>query len=115
MGLKTPGVVASLVTLALLAPGGRVWADTIDGNWCFADGRRLSIQGSDLVSPGGKRMTGDYDRHAFAYVVPAGEASAGATVFMILIDDDTVQLKVGAHPSALGEGEVWRRCSERLS
>jgi hypothetical protein len=75
--LKTLGFAASLATVALLAPTERAWADAIDGNWCFADGRRLSIQGADLVTPGGKYMTGDYDRHAFAYVAPDGENSAG--------------------------------------
>ncbi len=112
MGLKTLGVVASL---ALLAPAERAWADAIDGNWCFADGRRLSIQGSDLVTPGGKRMTGDYDRHAFAYVAPDGEKSAGSKVFMVLVDDDTMQLVIGAAPSASGAGETWRRCSGHIS
>lgn len=115
MGLRTLGFAASLVAFTLLAPAERAWADAIDGNWCFADGRRLSIQGSDLVTPGGKHMTGDYDRHAFAYVVPAGEKSAGSKVFMVLIDDDTMQLVVGAAPSASGQGETWRRCSGQIS
>ncbi len=115
MGLKTLGFMACLVTVALLAPAERASADAIDGNWCFADGRRMSIQGSDLVTPGGKHMTGDYDRHAFAYVAPAGENGAGSKVFMVLIDDDTMQLAMGAAPSASGKGEVWRRCSGQIS
>jgi hypothetical protein len=109
------GFAASLATVALLAPTERAWADAIDGNWCFADGRRLSIQGADLVTPGGKYMTGDYDRHAFAYVAPDGENSAGSKVFMVLIDDDTMQRVIGGAPSASGQGEVWRRCAERMS
>ena len=115
MGLKTLGIVATLLTLSLLAPTERAWADEIDGNWCFADGRRLSIQGSDLVTPGGKRMTGDYDRHAFAYVVPDGEKGAGSTVFMVQLNEETIWVKIGTPPPAAGDSETWRRCSERIS
>ncbi len=115
MGWKSPGSVSGLVALALLAPAGHAWADAIDGHWCFADGRRLSIQRPDLVTPGGKRMTGEYDRHAFAYVVPAGATGAGATVFMVQLDEDTIWVKFGTPPSAAGDSETWRRCSERIS
>ncbi len=115
MGLKALGVVSGLVALALLAPAGPAQADAIDGHWCFADGRRLSIQGSDLVTPGGKRMTGEYDRHAFAYVVPDGEAGAGSTVFMVQLNEETIWVKIGTPPSVAGDSETWRRCSERVS
>ncbi len=115
MGWKSPGLAASLVALTLLASTERAWADAIDGNWCFADGRRLSIQGSDLVTPGGKRMTGDYDRHAFAYMVPDGEKGAGSTVFMVQLNEETIWVKTGAAPSSAGDSDTWRRCSERLS
>ena len=115
MGWKSPGLAASLVALALLAPGEHAWADAIDGHWCFADGRRLSISGPDLVTPGGKRMTGDYDRHAFAYVVPDGELAAGSTVFMVQLNEETIWVRIGTPPAAAGDSETWRRCSERLS
>ena len=118
MGLKRPALVSGyvmLALLALLAPAEHAWADAIDGHWCFADGRRLSISGPDLVTPGGKRMTGDYDRHAFAYEVPDGELGAGSTVFMVQLNEETVRVRIGTPPSAAGDSETWRRCSERLS
>jgi hypothetical protein len=115
MTWKIPVLRPCLVVLALLANAGPARADAIDGHWCFADGRRLSISGPDLVTPGGKRMTGDYDRHAFAYVVPGGEPGAGATVFMVQLDEETIWVKTGARPSAAGDSETWRRCSERIS
>jgi hypothetical protein len=34
---------------------------------------------------------------------------------MVLIDDDTMQRVIGGAPSASGQGEVWRRCAERMS
>ena len=115
MGWRYSGLASGLVTLALLAPAGSAWADAIDGHWCFADGRRLSISGPDLVTPGGKRMTGDYDRHAFAYVVPDGELGAGSTVFMVQLNEETIWVKIGTPPSTASDSETWRRCSERVS
>ncbi len=115
MDWRSSGLVSRLVALAPLAPAGSAWADAIDGHWCFADGRRLSISGPDLVTPGGKRMAGDYDRHAFAYVVPDGELGAGSTVFMVQLNEETIWVRIGTPPSAGGDSETWRRCSERLS
>jgi hypothetical protein len=41
-------------------------ADRIDGDWCAADGRNLSINGANIKTPGGAAITGDYARHEFA-------------------------------------------------
>ena len=90
-------------------------ADAIDGDWCNAT-RHLTIKGPDIVTPGGARLKGDYDRHAFTYVVPAKESGAGQTINMILVDDDTVYLRAGEKPGfGPGEAEVWRRCSIHTS
>src|SRR5438045_3139354 len=59
-------------------------ADAIDGDWCDADGRRLSILGPAITTPGGIRTTGDYSRHHFRYVIPKAEPGAGETVEMSL-------------------------------
>lgn len=115
MAARCPKVRVALLVALMLAPVGAARADAIDGDWCFADGRRLSIRGPDLVTPGGTRMTGAYDRHAFEYVVPSGEAGSGATVFMVLIDEETMVLKLGARPMSMEEGETWKRCQERVS
>ena len=47
-------------------------ADAIDRDWCH-QGKRLKIDGPDLLTSGGKRMQGLYDRHGFEYKAPAGE------------------------------------------
>jgi hypothetical protein len=83
-------------------------ADAIDGDWCYRDGRRLSIAGAQIVTPGGKRLTGNYSRHAFSYTAPANEPGAGATINMTLIDEGTVHLRQGA----AAETQVWRRCQK---
>ena len=79
-------VVAMQVGLAL--------ADAIDGNWCTSDGKNMSINGPQIVTPGGKKMKGDYDRHGFRYVVPKPEKSAGVQVVMRQIDDDTIYVTI---------------------
>ena len=63
---------------ALTLQTGPALADRIDGNWCFTDGRHMSIEGPSIITPGGTRMQGRYNRHGFEYTVPAGEADAGA-------------------------------------
>jgi len=102
---KIRGVVAGLVLVVILLPAGGALADAIDGNWCARNGRHLSIDGPRITTPGGTRTTGEYDRHAFSYTVPAAEPGAGSVVSMILVDDDTIHLKIAAAPL-----EVWRRC-----
>ena len=98
--------------LALVLMAGPALADRIDGDWCHkASGQRFSIRGPEILTPGGKKMQGDYDRHAFSYAVPAPEPGAGQTVFMTLLDENTVNLRLGA----AGATEVWLRCTPSTS
>jgi len=100
-------VGAALVSVAVgvLLASGQAWADAIDGNWCSADGRSISINGPQIVTPGGTRMKGEYDRHGFRYVVPAAETPAGARVNMSQLDENTIHVRVGNGPT-----KTWRRC-----
>jgi hypothetical protein len=108
-------------TLCLLAPAaalflfaGEAAADAIDGDWCLPmKGRHFSIRGEEIITPGGKRMNGDYQRHYFSYVIPASEPSAGQTVYMTLWDENTVHLRLGKETS--DKPEVWIRCSPTTS
>jgi hypothetical protein len=88
-----------------LAPG-VARADAIDGHWCAPDGRVMTIEGPAILTPGGHKITGDYSRHAFSYVVPAGESAAGTMIAMILLNEETVELD----PGGGAEHEIWRRC-----
>ena len=85
-------------------------ADAIDGDWCHADGRRLSINGPAITTPGGTHMSGDYDRHRFNYVVPASEPGAGGTVAMVLQGELQMSLKPPE-----GDAQTWRRCGKPVS
>lgn len=104
-----PLFLAVAVMAFLLLPVAPALADRIDGNWCFAAGRHLSIDGPAIVTPGGKSMTGDYDRHGFRYVAPAGEADAGARIDMMQFDDDTIQVVI-TPPDGPARTEIWNRC-----
>ena len=97
-----------LALAACLAATGLARADSIDGRWCAEDGRRMDINGSGIVTPGGTSMTGDYDRHGFSYVVPPGEKEAGTPVRMRLRGETTIHLFKGA---GSGEPEIWKRCT----
>ena len=88
------------------------WADRIDGDWCAKDGHQLSIMGSAIITPGGANIRGDYGRHDFAYVAPAGDKDSGTQIFLRLQGETAMnfyRLKDGQ----LGEPELWRRCDVR--
>ena len=101
---------AAAVMAALLLTAGPALADKIDGNWCFTDSRHMSIDGPAIVTPGGTAITGEYDRHGFRYVVPTGEADAGAEVDMIQHDDYTIQVTTSPASGGGARTEIWKRC-----
>jgi hypothetical protein len=99
----------ALFAAAMIAGAASALADVIDGDWCAADGRHMSIRGPAIVTPGGKELAGLYSRHSFSYVVPAPEQSAGSTIYMHLVNPETINLWVGS--VAVGPPEVWNRCT----
>ena len=86
-------------------------ADRIDGDWCRGL-KILSIDGPNIVTPGGARMTGEYDRHGFQYIVPKGEPDTGATITMAQMHEELMHLESSAKP---GEVEDWTRCKRQIS
>jgi hypothetical protein len=104
-----------LLALPALAPGA-AWADRIDGHWCYRDGRQIGIQGPRVVTPGGRALLGDYDRHGFEYIVPDGETGAGERVTMAQRDEDTIHLwQDHATTPPDGPPQIWRRCRDKTS
>jgi hypothetical protein len=106
-------VRAIVLTLGLTLIAAPAFADAIDGDWCHSDGRRFSIRGPAIVTPGGKHIDGDYSRHAFNYIVPQPEQGAGKTIFMTLLDENHVHLRLGEAYAA--NPELWVRCSPSTS
>ena len=99
----------------LLIPSDAVLADQIDGNWCHTSGKRLSIEGPRIVTPGGTKMTGDYDRHGFSYIVPPGEAGAGKNMVTSQQDDETMHMAEGELRARPEIAETWHRCGPPVS
>lgn len=92
-------------------------ADSIDGNWCSQEGKKITIAGPAIVTPGGTRMMGDYDRHHFSYIIPPPEPNAGATVLMTLMGEELVHIRTGPDPAqaAAAPAEAWQRCGPSIS
>jgi hypothetical protein len=104
-------LLTGAVCAAVLGFSGPALADAIDGDWCRTDGKRMSIRGPAIVTPGGQQTTGDYTRHSFSYVIPAGEAGAGATVSIQLLSEYLAHARQAADAPV----QEWRRCQPGVS
>lgn len=97
--------------IALLCAGaGPALADRIDGDWCTANGKHLKIDGPRIQIPSGLVIEGNYDRHNFDYVGPAGDPEEGQAIHMSQQSEESMLLwrKTG---DVQGPAEEWRRCS----
>ena len=94
----------AVVSVAVMSS--TAYADAIDGDWCFQT-QSLTIRGPTLRTPGGSEITGTYERHSFAYSVPANEPSAGSPVSMQLMGEEMMHVVRGTDSST---PEIWRRC-----
>ena len=101
-----------LVAAGLLLQTSIARADAIDGDWCSTDGMRMSIRGEKITTPGGKQIEGNYSRHAFDYVIPAGENGSGDVVNIVLRGEYLALSRQGPAQAPLRE---WHRCKEGIS
>jgi hypothetical protein len=60
----------------------------------------------------GQPLRGDYTRHSFSYVIPAGEPGAGETVSIILRNELLAHARQGKTDAPWQE---WRRCTAKVS
>jgi len=100
------------IPIVLIATGNIARADAIDGEWCRADDKRMSIRGPNIVTPGGGQIRGEYSRHAFSYVVPAGETGAGEEVSITLLSEILAHARQGKDNAPI---QVWNRCQPGVS
>ena len=101
-----------VVAAAMALQTGVGHADAIDGDWCSTDGMRMSIRGEKITIPSGKQVEGNYSRHAFDYVVPAGDNGSGDVVSIILRSEYLALSRQGPTEAPLRE---WHRCKESIS
>ncbi len=112
----TPALaIAASAATALLAQVAR--ADAIDGYWCSADGKRMEIEGPVITTPAGTAWHGNYSRHYFTYEVPPSDPGAGQTVYMALLNENTVHITQAADAQAAQKSavETWHRCPPAVS
>jgi hypothetical protein len=107
--MRSTLIGTSLGALALFLCAQAARADVIDGSWCLEPGRRMSIDGPNIITPAGTRTKGEYSRHYFQYVVPASDPGAGSTITMQLLNEETVRVHEG------GADVIWRRCGPSVS
>jgi hypothetical protein len=98
----------AIIAMSLISGIGAARADVIDGNWCNGAGRHFSIRGATIVTAEGTKTDGNYSRHAFSYTIPSPDPLAGAQVFMMLVNEQTVRLRIGVDPAA--PTQTWNRC-----
>lgn len=116
MPFRLPMILV-IIGFMMFPPTSGARADAVDGDWCYKDGRSLSIDGSKMVTPGGQAHAGDYDRHVFRYTVPDGEAGAGTHVLMVQWSEEEIRVWQSSKKPVQREGEpeIWRRCRLRTS
>jgi hypothetical protein len=88
------------------------YADSIDGTWCSErDHHQMTIKGTEAFLPGGRRVTGEYSRHRFSYLIPVPDAEAGRITLLRLMGERTM-MSVSAKPDGTepSEPENWKRC-----
>ncbi|MEH6752882.1 MAG: hypothetical protein V7788_01790 [Alphaproteobacteria bacterium] len=105
--MRAVAIIVMLVSFSTTAQ-----ADAIDGNWCHSEFGNFEIRGSNILTPGGLQMTGEYSRHTFRYIAPPGERAATKAINMAIVDDETLHLIVEEPDSSV---EVWRRCHVNVS
>ena len=106
-------VIFGVLGMAALWGAAPARADAIDGAWCRENSQRLMINGPAITTAAGSKAQGEYSRHAFSYVAPAGDPAAGGTIQMRLVNEDTMRLWTGAQASA--SAETWVRCGPPVS
>ena len=98
--MKRAGILGSFVLLVSVLPAR---AEAIDGQWCLG-ASHFEINGPNIRTPGGKDITGEYNRHGFRYVVPVNEEGAGTQIMMVLLNEETMHLTRGTSAP-----ETWKR------
>ena len=105
-------MVSSFAFLLIIAAAAAAAAGGLDGIWCSPDGRRITVDGLDVITPGGQRTTGVYRQYVFSYAVPENERDAGAVIWMALVDENTARVstvsKEQREPPPHG---LWQRCA----
>ncbi len=93
-----------ILAFLLSVPTGAL-ADSLDGDWCNPVDGKLTIDGSQITTPAGNRVTGNYGRHRFEYTAPAGGWNGGKSIVIQQFNEQLMELSVER-----AAGRQWRPC-----
>ena len=96
----------------VFAFAGPALAGVLDGSWCAPDGRSITVAGTNVVTPGGQKTSGAYNKEAFHFRVPPGEWDAGKEIWMELKTPDSARVSsLSDHQQGPPPHDRWRRCA----
>ena len=107
----TARTAAGLVIAGLFLTTQPALADKIDGNWCSAKGKSISVDGSNVVTPGGRSIVANYTRHHVDFIIPEGEAGAGDTFSADQLNHEEISVSIIPQSGTdKGQAEIWTVC-----
>ncbi len=98
-----------MAAVIIFAASPSALADRIDGDWCSASGKHLTIKGPEITTPYGVTMQGQYGRHEFVYIAPEGDPDAKTQIYLQLLSEEEMNFYRITNNQP-GEPELWRRC-----
>ncbi len=98
--------------LFFVSIGGKpAFADGLDGTWCSPNGQRISVDGPNVITPGGQQTTGAYSSKNFYFTLPAKEWNAGAVIWMELKSENTARVStVSKTQNGPPPHGLWQKC-----
>lgn len=101
-------LVAAVIFAATTQPS---LADRIDGDWCAPGGGSISVDGPNVVTPGGRKIIANYNRHHVDFEIPKGEPDAGGRFSADQLNDEEISVSiVAAGDAGAGKAVIWRPC-----
>lgn len=90
---------------------GPAFAEGLDGQWCSPNGERITVEGSNVITPGGQQTTGAYNNGNFHFELPKPDRNAGAVIWMEPKSASTARVStVSKYQSGPPPHGLWRRC-----
>lgn len=91
--------------------GGPAVAEGLDGHWCSPDGQRITVDGPNVITPGGQKTIGAYSNENFYFKLPEKEWHAGSVIWMELKSESTVRVStVSKNQNGPPPHGLWKKC-----
>ena len=90
IGRRCRNIVVLALCLVAHSSFDLAMADTVNGEWCSLDGRRLEISYENVRLNEEYDMKGDYDRHHYVFRIPPLNQDEETTFDIVLARQDVV-------------------------